>query len=217
MVTVINHADNRDVEISVKYVENDDYYIALDQATRGFNVDSVLESFEYYASLYGMSVDEYVQLTLEQYGVSTLEEAIEIERENIKASLGVYPYTPEEMVVSAVYSKKELMGQAGMNTLLGMGTVFVVLIFISFIISLFKYLPKLLGKKKDKKDIEADKEPANIPAPVPTFVPAGGENQASNDELVAVITAAIYAAEAASGNAYSKDTLVVRSIKRVNR
>ena len=217
MVTVINHAANRDVEISVKYVENDDYYIALDQATRGLDVDTVLQQFEYVASMYGMSVDEYVQLTLEQYGVSTLEEAIDIERDNIKASLGVYPYTPEEMVVSAVYSKKELMGQAGMNTLLGMGTVFVVLIFISFIISLFKYLPKLFGKKKDKKDVGADKESANIPAPVPALVPAGGENPANNDELVAVITAAIYAAEAASGNSYSKDTLVVRSIKRVNR
>ena len=52
-----------------------------------------------------------------------------------------------EMVVSAVYSKAELMKQAGMNTLLGMGTVFVVLIFISFIISLFKFLPALFAKK----------------------------------------------------------------------
>ncbi|MBQ9609192.1 MAG: OadG family protein [Lachnospiraceae bacterium] len=217
MVTVINHAQNRDVEIKVKYVENDDYYISLDQATRGLDVNTVLEQFEYYASMYGMSVDEYVQLVLEQYGVSTIEEALELERENVKASLGIYPYTPEEMVVSAVYSKKELMGQAGMNTLLGMGTVFVVLIFISFIISLFKYLPKLFGKKKDKEDEKESKEPVSIPAPIPSLVPAGGENLANNDELVAVITAAIYAAESASGNSYSKDTLIVRSIKRANR
>ena len=157
MVTVINHAENRDVEVKVKYVENDEYYIALDQATRGLDVYSILEQLEQIAPMYGMTVEEYVQAMLEQYGVSTLDEVIELERENAKYSLGINPYTPEEMVVSAVYSKKELMGQAGTNTLIGMGTVFVVLIFISFIISLFKYLPKLFGKKKDKKDEEVSK------------------------------------------------------------
>ncbi len=44
-----------------------------------------------------------------------------------------------------------------MNTVLGMGTVFVVLIFISFIISLFKYISYLrtVAKKERKKTQEA--------------------------------------------------------------
>lgn len=39
------------------------------------------------------------------------------------------------------------MYKAVMNTLIGMGTVFVVLIFISFIISLFKYINKFEEQK----------------------------------------------------------------------
>lgn len=41
----------------------------------------------------------------------------------------------ETMTVDAKYSTKEILAKAGMNTLLGMGTVFVVLIFISFLIA----------------------------------------------------------------------------------
>ena len=45
----------------------------------------------------------------------------------------------ESLTVGAHYSMGEILEKAGMNTLLGMGTVFVVLILISVIISLFKY------------------------------------------------------------------------------
>ena len=90
------------------------------------------EFFSQYGSYYS-SVDDVVQ------------QGIDNEMQ------GVYQYLPEEMVVSAVYSKAELMKQAGMNALLGMGTVFVVLIFISFIISLFKFLPALFAKKRRSK------------------------------------------------------------------
>ena len=46
------------------------------------------------------------------------------------------------------YSTAENMGRAGMNTLIGMGTVFVVLIIISLIISAFSLIPKLEAKMK---------------------------------------------------------------------
>ena len=57
------------------------------------------------------------------------------------------------MDVSAHYSTGEILEKAGLNTVLGMGTVFVVLIFISFIIYLLGYIPKLQEKlaNKDKK------------------------------------------------------------------
>ena len=98
----------------------------------------------------------------------------------------------------------ELMKNAALNTLLGMGTVFVVLIFISFIIYLLGYIPKLQEKlaNKDKK-VEEKKESPVQAAPAPV---AAAEDDA---ELVAVIAAAIAAAEGTS-----TDGFVVRSIKR---
>ena len=47
----------------------------------------------------------------------------------------------KSMTVNAQYSKAEILQKAGYNTLLGMGTVFAVLILIAFLISLFKYIP----------------------------------------------------------------------------
>ena len=110
----------------------------------------------------------------------------------------------ESMDVSAHYSTGEILEKAGLNTVLGMGTVFVVLIFISFIIYLLGYIPKLQEKlaSKDKK-VEEKKEAPVQAAPAPA---AAAEDDA---ELVAVIAAAIAAAEGTS-----TDGFVVRSIKR---
>ena len=110
----------------------------------------------------------------------------------------------ESMDVSAHYSTGEILKKAGLNTVLGMGTVFVVLIFISFIIYLLGYIPKLQQKmaNKDKK-VEEKKEAPVQAAPAPA---AAAEDDA---ELVAVIAAAIAAAEGTS-----TDGFVVRSIKR---
>ena len=48
--------------------------------------------------------------------------------------------------------------------------------------------------------------------------PVANENLMDDKELVAVITAAVYAASSASnGGAISKDKLIVRSIRRANR
>ncbi len=101
------------------------------------------------------------------------------------------------------YTTGERLTKAGLNTLMGMGTVFAVLIFISFLIGLFKYIHEWEEKNK-KKDAPA---PA---APVPAPAPIEEEEELVDDlELVAVITAAIAASENTSA-----DGLVVRSIKR---
>lgn len=200
-VKVINKAENRDVEVSVKYVENADYYIQLDKY--------IQTALQYYASQ-GYTVETILATS----GASSLEEAFGVK--DLLQQNGIYPYQPEEMVVSAVYSTSELMGQAGMNTLIGMGTVFVVLIFISFIISLFKFLPALLAKKP--KLPEAKEEKAPVAAAPKAPAPAKAEDNLMNDkELVAVITAAVYAAAGSSSGAVSKDRLVVRSIKRARK
>ncbi len=99
------------------------------------------------------------------------------------------------------------MKGAGINTLMGVGTVFVVLIFLILVISLFKYV-NLIGKKKEEAP-KAVAKPA--PAPVPKAAPVE-ENLTDDLELVAVISAAIAASENTS-----TDSFVVRSIKKVNR
>ena len=107
--------------------------------------------------------------------------------------------------------------QALLNTLMGMGTVFAVLIFISLLISLFVYIPSIersLKNRSSRKEKRAAQE--ERPAPKRPIIEEAKEEELVNDgELVAVITAAIMAAS--SGTAVSADKLVVRSIKRVKR
>ncbi len=113
--------------------------------------------------------------------------------------------------IEPIYSKGELMGSAALNTVIGMGTVFIVLIFIAFLISLFKYVNKAETYFANRK--RAKEEAAFTPVDT-SNAPVLYEEEAElvNDlELVAVITAAV----AASMNT-SVDNLVVRSIKRKN-
>ena len=110
----------------------------------------------------------------------------------------------ESITVNAHYSTTEILKKAGLNTVLGMGTVFVVLIFISFIISLFEKIPALEEKFSKKETAPA----APAPAPAAAAEPAA-EVQADDSELIAVIAAAIAAAEGTT-----TDGFVVRSIKR---
>lgn len=205
-VTILNKAANRDVEVTVKFVENADYYIQYDKLTQEINEASISEEIN---QSFQMSVDDFLANTPYQ----TIDEVVKYAIEGNLTNMGVYRYVPEEMVVTAVYSKGELMKQAGMNTLIGMGTVFVVLIFISFIISLFKFLPALFAKKPSVP--EAKEAPR---AAVAASAPVADTNLVNDAELVAVITAAIYAASGSAGNgALSKDKLVVRSIRRVKK
>lgn len=109
----------------------------------------------------------------------------------------------------------EKMKNAGLNTLMGMGTVFVVLIFIAFLISLFKYINKAeahFAKRKLDKELEMMEDGEVIDAadaPVVLDIIPEAAAQADEHELVAVITAAV----AASLNT-SVDKLIVRSIRR---
>ena len=100
--------------------------------------------------------------------------------------------------VSAEYSIGEIMAKAGINTLLGMGVVFVVLIFLAFIIGQMKLIPRFLGKK-DKEEIKVNTEPVKNTTEVVV----------DDLALIAVITAAIAAQEGKSA-----DGFVVRSIRR---
>lgn len=105
----------------------------------------------------------------------------------------------------------EVLTKAGLNTILGMGTVFSVLIFIAFCISLFKYIPMLeekfkeKGKKKSAVSTDASETAKNTMVAAPSV-----ETEVQDDlALIAVITAAIAASEG-----MATDGFVVRSIKR---
>lgn len=102
----------------------------------------------------------------------------------------------------------EILQKAGMNTLLGMGSVFLVLILISFIISCFKLFSKTEGEAKTKEvvtpvmPVAAPAAPAE-PAPEALGMP-------DEVEMAIVIATAIAAAEEETGS----DGYRVRSIKR---
>lgn len=102
------------------------------------------------------------------------------------------------------YSFGEKMEKAALNTLLGMGTVFVVLILISVIIALFGFIPKLTAKKNAPEKAAEAKED-NVVAQI-----IEKEELSDDLELVAVISAAIAAYEGSG----STDGFVVRSIRK---
>lgn len=117
-----------------------------------------------------------------------------------------YDYEVEQLLVTdvnvdLVYTLGEKMEKAALNTLMGMGTVFTVLILISLIIYCFRFIGDLqnLGKKKQTEETAAPVAPAVVE-----------EAPLTDDlELIAVISAAIAASEGTSTDAF-----VVRSIHR---
>ncbi len=118
---------------------------------------------------------------------------------------------PQGISFAPEYTLAENMTKAGMNTLMGMGVVFIVLIFIAWVISLFKYINVFENKMK-AKNAPAPAAPAPAAAPAPVAAPVVEEEEYVDDtELISVIAAAIAASEGKT----SANGLVVRSIKRV--
>ena len=98
------------------------------------------------------------------------------------------------------------LADAGVNTIVGLCVVFVALIFISFVISLFKFIGKL--------DKSSEKRAANN-SPAVAAQQSANELNIDNFELVAIITAAISEYEETRGN-FFKDGIVVRSVKKIS-
>lgn len=122
-------------------------------------------------------------------------------------------YKVKEITVTPDYTMKEIMGKAGANTLMGMGTVFLVLIFISIIIGQFEKIGNIATKIENAKLNKelADEAGQNDSTPVNV---TAGNNPMDDGELVAVITAAVVAANVAGGGS---DNLIVRSIRKARR
>lgn len=113
--------------------------------------------------------------------------------------------TVEACTLNVDQSMGELMGKAAMDTVMGMGTVFSILILISLIIWAFGGIPKLQAKLAGKQKGE------NVqPAPAVDNTAAEAAEESDDLELIAVIAAAIAASEGAAGT----DGFVVRSIRK---
>lgn len=116
-----------------------------------------------------------------------------------------YYNTMNSCATNIIFTFGEKINNAAMNTLIGMGTVFAILILLSLIIGCFGIFPKLEAKRKAKaaKALSED-----VAEPVATAT----EEVMNDTEIVAVISAAIAAYE--STNDGNTDGYVVRSIKR---
>ena len=128
------------------------------------------------------------------------------EKRTLKLTLGLNELTGKttEMTFEPHYSLAEQMEDAGANLAVGMGTVFVVLIFIAWVISLFKYISVFEKKMKGKK-APAEAPKAAAPAPK-AAAPAPAAKQ--DDVMQAVIAAAIAAYEADTAGAQSENGFV---------
>ena len=126
---------------------------------------------------------------------------------NVKIDVSPKDGKVNSILTNVNYTTQELMTNAALNTVLGMGTVFVVLIILMAIISLFKIVNNLENKSRTK-----DKESAAKADSIDRAVAQIEQNEQTQDdtELIAVIAAAIAASEGAA----SADGYVVRSIRR---
>ena len=112
----------------------------------------------------------------------------------------------ESVSLNPVSSMGDLMTKAALNTVIGMGTVFTVLILISLIISCFGFIPAIQAKLAKKKPVETVAEStAAAETAQEEYV-----DETDDRELAAVIAAAVAACEGAA----STDGFVVRSIRR---
>ena len=118
----------------------------------------------------------------------------------------------ESSALNPVSSMGELMMGATLNTLVGMGTVFCVLILICLIISCFGVFAKMQTGKKNQDEKEEKKPAVESPAQQTAVLEATAP-QTDDLELIAVIAAAIAASEGKT----STDGFVVRSIRKVRR
>lgn len=123
-----------------------------------------------------------------------------------------YKTTLQDYSDDSKLSFGERMAVAGGNTIIGLLTVFAVLILLSLIIYCFKFVNAAAAPPAPKKDasVSAPKAPAKSPAAAAAPAPKKESDPMMDPALVAVIAAAIAAAEEKPVEGF-----VVRSIKRV--
>ncbi len=194
----------------------------------GLSDEALLQNLEYYGSMASDSEDASAALnyallsdwsevkpvvgefqgfsdfTVDKTG-KTLTTTLLIKFSNRDAKI-IYVFNANNMKITAmnvepVYSLSEIMSKAALNTVMGILTVFTILILISLVIFAFNVIPYLEKKFKEK---DAPAVAQSAPATV-----SATEDVTDDLELVAVIAAAI-----AADTGTTTDSFVVRSIKR---
>ncbi len=146
-----------------------------------------------------------------EYSVMNIQHCIPVEFEKEDAEF-TYVFdknlTPTSLSVDIQYSFGTTMKNAALNTLMGIGTVFVILAMLIFLISLFKYIPGSGAQQVKKKKEEAGSSCSCTGSGCRSTC----SGRTDNSELIAVIAAAIAASEGTT-----TDGFVVRSIRKINR
>ena len=212
----------------VAYVENylKDWILYLDSNQGEAGTDALIADAEagitlndvnskmYIVNQQGMNVKTiglYNSWNSTKDELGELKESVDVNNINVKVS----DETSELCTISVKlkFEKRVCTFEFVINTdyTLESGAInpsFVVLIFISFIISLFKYISVFENRKKEQKE---DTASVGVDNAIAQIVSNEEENVEDDLELIAVITAAIAASEGTS-----TDGLVVRSIRKVN-
>ena len=157
---IANWAGMSESEIaSISELDADDAQALIDANGLPFEADAFTTGFSAYAGVaedLGAYVDtvEYStpvvsgdEITLDvevQYEHRTADISLVFDADSIVQSVDVSPH----------YTMGEILYKAVMNTIIGMGTVFLVLIFISLVIYCFKFIPAI-QKKFSRKEITA--------------------------------------------------------------
>lgn len=195
--------------------EEIEYIISTEQGLqiKGTSVSSAIESFNSAAD----EIGEIVAITGTSSKIDDKQIIVNVDIDGtVKDAQAEIIFTNDMFMVvesaslNPIASIGDLMTKAALNTVIGMGTVFVVLILICGIISCFAFIPKIQAafSKKNKKEEEKATGIDNAVAQIATQEESVDE---SDDlELVAVIAAAIAASEGAA----STDGFVVRSIRK---
>lgn len=132
----------------------------------------------------------------------------EVRTAEVLISLDLKKGTPTSILTNVNYTFGEMMTTAGLNTILGICTVFMVLIILMAIISCFKIINNIEKAVADKKAGKTEKKADSVDNAVAQIT--ANEEAQDDTELIAVIAAAIAASEGAA----STDGYVVRSIRR---
>lgn len=109
-------------------------------------------------------LDQFV-MAKETNGVSLSGEMVFAERPATVTLSFARDGTFKALTAGGKYTTGEILKKAGLNTVIGMGTVFAVLILISLLISTFKFIPEI-QEKRAKKDKTAEKQSVGEVVPV---------------------------------------------------
>ncbi|MCD8248852.1 MAG: OadG family protein [Lachnospiraceae bacterium] len=196
-------------------LDEEDAQEIVDYNSLPFTAESFVSAFSVYESNMDdlgdyVSTDSYEITEADEDGATLVTHMTFSEREADLTIEFTSKSVVDELALDPEYSLGEIFYKAGMNTILGMGVVFAVLIFISLVIYCFSFIPKIQAKFSRKKTAPAQAAPATA-APVSQPEAVAEEPAVDDGELVAAITAAICAYTGSS-----EDGFVVRSIRRAD-